>query len=193
MVGIRTDIPTYVAEPPVVIDPVLHERLRNPHAPWSLSPEFLQRKHPTGTVAPRAGQIHGGHVVSASVYTPRLELVSQAKIIKVRVKADTNAGNPLADVSFSATSVIADKGVAPSGVVSGEVRNTNALGMSDFRIYEGVPINGVTGTTGTEIDRHGRKNRNDLKPISVTMLPNDDITIFFKPEEGTYKVVPGLH
>ncbi len=193
MVHIRTDIQTYVAEPPRIIDPVLHARLKNPHAPWSLSPEYLLRKQPTGTVVPRAGQIHGGHVVSASVYTPRLELVSQAKIIKVNVIAMTLDGYPIEGLSFSSAGVIVGKGIAPSGVVSGEVKNTNALGRSTFSIYEGIPIRGGTGTTGWEITPKGRKWRNDLVPTSVTALPNAPITITFKPEAGTAQVTPGLH
>ena len=175
-----------------MFDPVLAARIKDPNASWTLSPEFVARKNPPSTVVSKAGAIHGGHVVSASVYKPRLEPVSQAKIIKVNIKAMTNEGNPIEVLSFSATSVIAGKGVAPSGVVTGEVESTNALGASTFSIFEGVPINGVSGTTGWEITAHGRKRRNDFVPTSVIASPDGAITIVLKPEEGTAQVKPGL-
>lgn len=192
MVSVRTDIPTYVAEPPVVFDPVLAARIKDSNAPWTLSPEILARKNPAQSAPAEAGRVSGGHVVSTSVYTPRLNPSSPARIIKVNVKAKTNAGNPIEGLSFSATSVIAGKGVAPSGVVTGEVESTNALGASTFSIFEGVPINGVSGTTGWEITPYGRKWRNDFVPTSVIASPDGAITIILKPEEGTAQVKPGL-
>ena len=176
-----------------MFDPVLAARIKDPSAPWTLSPELLQRKNPAPTTGQPLGIVHGGFVESTSIYTAKAHALEPAKIIKVNVKAMTNDGNPIEGLAFSATPVVAGAGVAPSGVVSGEVDSTNAFGASTFSIFEGVPINGVSGTTGWEITANGKKWRNDFVPITVIAMPNEAITIVLKPESGTSKVTPGLH
>ena len=188
MVHIRTDIPTYVAEPPATMDPQVEAWQKNQNIPWILSPEFLQRKHPTGIVAPRAGQIHGGHVVSKNVYSEKFIPVKENALVPLRIRVETNDGNVIEDMSFFTSGVVLN---APTE--DNEMPNTNKVGRIDMKLYDGIPFNGVSGTTGWEITSSGRKWRTDLVPISVIGLFDKASTVVLKPESGTYRVEPGLH
>ncbi len=187
MVDVRTDRPTYVAEPPVIVDPQVEAWQKNPNMPWTLSPEFLQKKNPQVTVEPRAGQIYGGHVVSQSVYTEKFTPVKENALVPLRIRVETNDGNAIEGVSFFTSGVVLD---APTE--DNEMPNTNMVGRIDMKLYDGIPFNGVSGTTGWEITSSGRKWRTDLVPISVIGLFDKASTVVLKPESGTYRVESGL-
>ena len=171
--AIRIDKPIYIAEPPVVIDPALHAKLKNPSLPWKLSPEYLQRNQPDVAVAPTAGRVHGEHVISNAVYTPKARPTeTPQKDVYVTFKVLSTQDNPI-----SGYNIFANNGAYI----------TNQNGEVKVPVYYGHPLNWKGSTTGwvTENGAKRKKALNNLTP-RARRYPAviQDMTVKVYPESG---------